>query len=766
MAKNARKKAPARTAAVVALCVVLALTVFLGIVGVKGLWVGKLDYFKPWLPTTDAEKWPENLTLGLDLRGGVYVEYSAEQTQKSKDQGLAMGEQMNATIGVLESRLTGKGYTEAAVSSIENGTGIRVEVPGVYDQQTLLDLLGKTAELDFVAEGENEPFMTGENVKRAYPTLDERNQVCIGFELDDEGARIFGEKTRQWLKRVIYIYLDYGTDQQQMLANPVVSSVIDTGSGIIQGTYTEESAQTLATQINSGAVPLLLTQQKVDTVSATLGDNALSTAVTAALIGIALVMLIMIFRYRLNGVVASWALCLYIIILFFLLALIDGIQITLPGLAGIVLGIGMAVDANVIIFERFNEEIRRGRTAAAAARLGFKSAMSAILDANVTTLIAGVVLLIFGTGSVQGFAKTLLLGVLVSMFSAVLITRWLMNWLISAGAVKPALYCGMKRAAEEQTDKRFDSKPAQKRSRVCLITSAALIGLAVILSVVSLFGLPTGINLGIDFAGGMSLQYDMHAAVDQNALEDAIAEAGITGASATIQGAGKNEAVIRIPTVGESEVQTVENALHDRLAERYPDIEQSGDISYVGPVAGARLVGNAIKSVLIAAVLMLIYIAVRFDFFSGLAAVLGLLHDVLMMLAFMVFLRFAVQMNSTFIAAMLTIVGYSINNTIVIFDRIRENVKKNPQERRVDIVTRSVRECLGRTLTTTATTLVTIVLLYILGVDSIKEFALPLIIGIVSGVYSANMLNGYVWAWIVDRRNARRNAGKASAKQA
>ena len=211
-----------------------------------------------------------------------------------------------------------------------------------------------------------------------------------------------------------------------------------------------EYAKTIAAKIQSGALPLELTQQKVDTVSATLGDDALSTSVLAAIIGILLVMLVMIIRYRLNGVVASWALCIYIITLFFLLAVIPGIQLTLPGLAGIVLGIGMAVDANVIIFERFNEEIRRGRPAKAAVRMGFKNAMSAILDANVTTLIAAVVLMFFGTGSIQGFAKTLLLGVLVSMFTAVVVTRFLMKNIVNLGATSTKLFAAVKAVKEEQ----------------------------------------------------------------------------------------------------------------------------------------------------------------------------------------------------------------------------------------------------------------------------------------------------------------------------
>ena len=225
------------------------------------------------------------------------------------------------------------------------------------------------------------------------------------------------------------------------------SSASELATGLISGNYTQESALTTAAQIQSGALPLELTQQKVDKVSATLGQDALSSSVKAALIGICLIMLLMIFRYRLNGLIASWALTLYIIVLFLLIALFH-IQLTLPGLAGVVLGIGMAVDANVIIFERFNEEARKGRSAKASVRAGFKNAMSAVLDANVTTLIAAIVLLIFGTGSIQGFAKTLLLGVLVSMFSAILITRFLMNRFVNAGATNMNLYTKVKAGKE------------------------------------------------------------------------------------------------------------------------------------------------------------------------------------------------------------------------------------------------------------------------------------------------------------------------------
>lgn len=291
----------------------------------------------------------------------------------------------------------------------------------------------------------------------------------------------------------------------------------------------------------------------------------------------------------------------------------------------------------------------------------------------------------------------------------------------------------------------------KNHSRICLMVSAGILALALVLSV---FGL--GINFGIDFAGGLSMKYAMGGDYVKADVEDIIR--GLNVGDFNIAEQGGNEINIRIGTLAEDDVQNVQAALEEALFAKYPNAVRSGDTNYVGPVAGKTLLTNAIYSVLLASVLMLVYIAIRFDLNSGIAAVAGLIHDVLMMLAFMVLLRNVVQMNSSFIAAMLTIVGYSINNTIVIFDRIRENARKMPAGARVDVVNRSIKECLGRTLTTTATTLVTIVALYILGVDSIREFALPIIIGIISGVYSANMINGYIWAALEEKKLARKAA--------
>ena len=437
--KSNKKRGMGKTGSIVALCVVLALTVAAGVIGITGLSLSPQGLYKvlSWLPTTNSDAWPESLPLGLDLRGGMYVEYSGKAPEGST---ASFDELMNGTMSIIQQRLSDKGFNEANVQRI--GTdGIRVEIPDVQDD-TVLDLIGTPAKLEF-HNPQGEVFMTGDMVKTAtYYYADGDHQIA--FQLTDEGAKLFADVTSASIGQTIAIYLD----GEQLIA-PTVQNAITNGSGVINGLGSAERATTIAAKIQSGALPLELTQQKVDKVSATLGQDAVSSSVRAAIIGILLIMVLMIVRYRLNGVIASWALTIYIILLFMLIAVFR-IQLTLPGLAGVVLGIGMAVDANVIIFERFNEEVRKGRPVRAAVRAGFKNAMSAVLDANVTTLIAAVVLLIFGTGSIQGFAKTLLLGVVVSMLTAILVTRFLMNRVIGAGATKVSLFT--KVSAEKEVE--------------------------------------------------------------------------------------------------------------------------------------------------------------------------------------------------------------------------------------------------------------------------------------------------------------------------
>ena len=428
--KSGNKRVGGKTGAIIALCVLLVVTIVLGVIGVTGLSLPPRGLYKvlSWLPTTNSENWPASLPLGLDLRGGMYVEYSGKAPEGTE---ASFDSLMEGTMSIIRARLTDKGFNEANVQKL--GTdGIRVEIPDVQDD-TVLDLIGAAAKMRFLDPDGNE-FMSGNMVESAGYSLDENGRPAIGFKLTKEGAKLFADMTSANVGKNLVIELDGVT-----LIDATVQHAITDGSGIITGKFTDEEAVSIAAKIQSGALPLELTQQKVDKVSATLGQDAVSTSVKAAMIGILLIMLLMIIRYRLNGLIASWALTIYTILLFLLIALFH-IQLTLPGLAGVVLGIGMAVDANVIIFERFNEEVRKGRSVKAAVRAGFKNAMSAILDANVTTLIAAIVLLFFGTGSIQGFAKTLLLGVIVSMFTAIMVTRFLMNRFVNAGATKTSLY--------------------------------------------------------------------------------------------------------------------------------------------------------------------------------------------------------------------------------------------------------------------------------------------------------------------------------------
>ena len=432
-----RKQTTAKTKGLITLCVMCVLTICLGVLAVTGIdRLGQDGLYRmlPWVPT-NADNWPASISLGLDLRGGVYVEYSAERPEDTNDNMFSY--LISSTMDIMRNRLTEQGYPEATVTQL-GGDGIRVEIPDVTDPNAVLELIGTPAKLEFRAP--DGTVLTGSNIKRAYPTTENQGntlgqEYVVAFELDAEGTRIFSEMTQNAVGQQIGIYLD-----DQLIMNPTVNTAITGGSGIITGNFDAESANALAIQIQSGALPLTLTQQKVDTISATLGVDALQTSLTAAAIGILLVMLIMIIRYRLSGFVASWALVLYIIILFWFVAMLPGFQLTLPGIAGVILGIGMAVDANVVIFERFGEELALGRYTKAAARMGFKNAFSAILDANVTTLIAAIVLMVFGTGSVRGFANMLALSVVCSMFTAIVISRILLLNMINVIPNKPELF--------------------------------------------------------------------------------------------------------------------------------------------------------------------------------------------------------------------------------------------------------------------------------------------------------------------------------------
>jgi len=440
-----RKKINRKTSAAIGLAILLVVTIFVGYIALNGMWLDNRGLYKllPWMPKTNVTKetWPKPIALGLDLKGGVYVEYEATLNDELKnDSNINFDTLLTNTMDIIAKRLNEKGYTETTVTKVGD-TGIRVEIPDVTDPSVVLDLIGSPAKLEFL-DSDGNVFMEGSDLKTATATVDENSKPALSFSLTDKGAKLFGDMTAKSIGKTISIQLD-----GKELMSPKVDEAIYGGSILVTGSFTKDQVETYALQLQSGALPLDLRQDKLDTISATLGDNALTTSVNAAIIGIFLVMLLMIGRYRLAGALASWALCIYIILMFLLIAVVPGIQLTLPGIAGIILGIGMAVDANVIIFERVKEEAYLGRPMMHAVRIGFKNAMSAVLDSNITTIIAAIVLLFYGTGSVQGFATTLLLSVIASMFTAITVTRFLLSRMVTLFK-DPNLYViGMKKHA-------------------------------------------------------------------------------------------------------------------------------------------------------------------------------------------------------------------------------------------------------------------------------------------------------------------------------
>ena len=393
--------------------VTLGVTLLIGLLAVNGMHVGKYIF----------KSVGDSVSLGLDLRGGIYAVYLGDTSAEDFDA------QMDATVTIMRTRLTNEGYTEATITR-QGDDRIRIEIPDVSDPNEILNIVGTPAHLTFV-DPDGNVVVEGSQIVEAYPAYDENNKPVVMFKMNDEATESFAKATTENIGKTISIQLD-----GENISTPTVQSAITEGSGMISGSSTIEEAQTLANLIMSGALPLDITLDSSSAVSATLGIDALSTSLKAGIIGLILVALFMIVLYRLPGVISVMALCIYTLIVMYAVCLVPGVQLTLPGIAGILLGIGMAVDGNVIIFERFREELKGGRSLEAAVNRGYKNALSSIIDSNVTTIIAGCVLLYFGTGSIKGFAMTLLIGVIASMISSVFITRFLLKHLVRLGIGK------------------------------------------------------------------------------------------------------------------------------------------------------------------------------------------------------------------------------------------------------------------------------------------------------------------------------------------
>ena len=697
---------------ILSLVVTAVLIVLLGFTTIQG--------FGP--TQTGAAK---NITLGLDLAGGVSITYQVKNDNPTS-------EEMSDTIYKLQKRVE-QYSTEASVYQ-EGDDRISIEIPGVTDANTILDELGKPGSLEFQTE-DGETVITGTDVETATARSgqdDMKNtEYTVELTLTDEGTTKFAEATTANVGKSISIIYDGET-----ISAPTVNEAITGGQAYITGDFTYEEAENLASTIRIGGLKLKLEELRSNVVGAQLGEQAISTSVKAGAIGLAIVIIFMIAVYLLPGLASGLALIIYTEIVFIILNAFN-VTLTLPGLAGIILSIGMAVDANVIIFARVREEMSKGKSVRSSLKTGFQKAMSAIVDGNVTTLIAAVVLWFMGTGSVKGFAQTLGIGIVVSMFTALVITRMIIYAFYAVGLKKESLYY---KPRKERASINFLGK-----KNICFILSAV-----VILGGIAVMAINAGSGKGamaysLEFEGGTStnVTFNEDYTIDEIDSEIVPIVEEVTGDHnvQTQKVADTNQVIIKTKTL---DLDTRE-ALNQALVENFDVDDSLITAENISSTVSNEMRQDAIIAVIVATIFMLIYIWFRFkDIRFAASAVAALLHDVLVVMAFYAVARISV--GNTFIACMLTIVGYSINATIVIFDRIREELRlKTKDTDLAEVVNKSITQTLTRSIYTSLTTFVMVAVLFVLGVSSIKEFALPLMVGIVCGAYSSVCITGALW---------------------
>lgn len=684
-----------------------------------------------------------DIKLGLDLAGGVSITYQAKEENPS-------AEDMSDTIYKLQQRV--QNYSTEAEVYQEGSNRINVDIPGVSDANAILEELGKPGSLIFVDEA-GQTILNGNQVATAKPVITDENGIkkyMVDLTFTDDGKTVFADATTKNVgKRIAIIY------DGRIYSNPVVNEPITQGQCQISGMTSYEEAETLASTIRIGSLSLELEELRSNVVGAKLGQEAISTSLKAGAIGFGIVAVFMIIVYLVPGLAAVIALSLYVGLILILLSAFS-VTLTLPGVAGIILSIGMAVDANVIIFTRIKEEIGLGKTVQSAIKSGFNKALSAIIDGNVTTLIAAGVLFWRGSGTVKGFASTLAIGIVLSMITALFITKFILNALFNLGFQDPKFY-GTK------TDKKTIDFLGKRKIWFAVSLLVILIGLGGL--VVNKTQTGDVLNYSMEFKGGTSTNVTFN---EDMSLEDISSKVvpvveNVTGDAQvqTQKVAGTNEVIIKTKTLSVEERQNLDQAMVDNFgveAEKITAESISGAIS-------KEMKQDAFIAVIIATICMLLYIWFRFKDikFAG-SAVLALLHDVLVVLTFYSLLKWSV--GSTFIACMLTIVGYSINATIVIFDRIRENLKVNSKMELSEIVNLSITQTFTRSINTSLTTFIMVFVLFILGVSSIREFALPLMVGIVCGTYSSVCITGSLWYVMTIYKNKHMEEKKAAEKAA
>ena len=703
------------------------------------------------------------IKLGLDLKGGVSITYQIK--------GEATEEAISDTINKLKSRIEndlGEEASTTEASVYKSGDDrITVEIPGVSDANAMLEQLGTPGTLYFIAQTDadgNENYSidyntytyvlnydiadliangsvicTGTDVVSAqamYQTNQTTNasEPIVDLSFNDAGTKSFGDATTAAYAsgETIGIYYD-----GNFVSVPNVNEPITSGKCVISGMGSHEAAEKLASYIRIGGLTVELEELQSEVVGAQLGSNALSTALFAAAIGLLLVIIFLIIMYRVPGVAASLALVLYTALLIAILQWYD-LTLTLPGIAGMILSIGMAVDANVIIFARIREEIAAGKQVGSAIEAGYKKALSAIVDGNVTTLIAAAVLGAFGTGTIKGFAITLAIGVLLSMFTALVVTRLIMNIFFAFGAKSEVLYG----RAKEREAVNFMSKKA-----VFFVASILVIAVGIVAMAVNGIAGNKSLNYNLEFMGGTSttVGFNQEYTIDQLESDVVPFVSEITGDNniqmQTID--GTNQVVFKTRTLNIEERE----AMNAMLEEKFGVAEDSITAQSIGSTISSEMRRDSIIVVLVAVALMFVYITIRFkDVKFASSAIIALAHDVLVVLAIYAVARISV--GNAFIACMLTVIGYSVNDTIVIFDRLRENAKNarmNKAEEIAKVANDSITQTLSRSISTSITTAIMVLMLLILGVSTIREFAFPLLCGVICGTYSSICIATELW---------------------
>ena len=713
----------------------------------------------------------KDVNLGLDLQGGFEVLYQVEPLEEGDT---IDDSAVESTASTLDSRVNVLGVSEPNIQ-IEDNNRIRVQLAGIDDQQEARELLSTQAELT-IRDVDDNVLLSGKDLVQggASQGFDEMNNAMVSLELRDSDK--FREVTEEISQKpagenLMVIWMDFteGEDSfreevqkenPKFISAPTVSQPINSTDVMISGGFDGqegvERAQNISALLNSGSLPVKLTEVYSTSVGAQFGEEALDETVTAGLIGVGLVFLFMLVFYRLPGLVAVVTLTVYIYLTIAGFNAISGV-LTLPGIAALILGVGMAVDANIILYERLKDELRIGRTLKHAYKKAASSSIWTIVDANLTTLIAAIVLFIFGTSSVKGFATMLLLSILMSFVTAVFLTRVIMSLIVKSNYFNRKI--GLFGVKQKNTYKISEGKEIEDLTtpwdRFNFVKHAnkffAFSGIIVAAGLIILFIFK--LNLGIDFTSGTRADIATDGSATTEEVETELTELGIPPENLTMS--GENTIVARYGTdLSQDEVTSMQT----HFSELYGSEPM---VSTVSPIIGQELVQNAIIALIIASIGIIIYASIRFEWRMAVPAVIALLHDVFMILA--VFSIFRIEVDITIIAAVLTVVGYSINDTIVTLDRIRENnrkIKVLRSEEEIDIIiNRSLRQTATRSLNTVLTVIVVVVLLVLFGATSIFNFSLALLIGLVSGVYSSFFIAIQLWG-VLKRRQLRKSGGE------